>query len=104
MNSNVSTSDSRTKKINDQIDKINKNLASTYENLLTTQQDHELLSLYKNYFSNINQLQNEQINMLNNIIKYLEQIKDSQNLSLEHKNNIDNDIIQVKQELDKFNT
>jgi hypothetical protein len=41
--------------------------------------------------------------MLNNIIKYLEQIKDSQNLSLEHKNNIDNDIIQVKQELDKFN-
>jgi hypothetical protein len=103
MNSNVSTSDSRTKKINDQIDKINKNLASTYENLLTTQQDHELLSLYKNYFSNINQLQNEQINMLNNIIKYLEQIKDSQNLSLEHKNNIDNDIIQVKQELDKFN-
>jgi len=104
MNSNVLTSDSRTKKINDQIDKINKNLASTYENLLTTQQDHELLSLYKNYFSNINQLQNEQINMLNNIIKYLEQIKDSQNLSLEHKNNIDNDIIQVKQELDKFNT
>lgn len=103
MNSNVSTSDSRTKKINDQIDKINKNLASTYENLLTTQQDHELLSLYKNYFSNINQLQNKQINMLNNIIKYLEQIKDSQNLSLEHKNNIDNDIIQVKQELDKFN-
>ena len=103
MNSNVSTSDSRTKKINDQIDKINKNLASTYENLLTTQQDHELLSLYKNYFSNINQLQNEQINMLNNIIKYLEQIKDSQNLSLEQKNNIDNDIIQVKQELDKFN-
>jgi hypothetical protein len=82
MNSNVSTSDSRTKKINDQIDKINKNLASTYENLLTTQQDHELLSY---------------------IIKYLEQIKDSQNLSLEHKNNIDNDIIQVKQELDKFN-
>ena len=104
MNSNVSTSDYRTKKINDEIDKINKNLASTYENLLTTQQNDELLSLYKNYFSNINQQQTEQINMLKNIIKYLEQIKDSQNLSLEQKNNIDNDIVQVKRELDKFNT
>lgn len=104
MNSNVSTSDYRTKKINDQIDKINKNLASTYENLLTTQQNDQLLSLYKNYFSNINQQQTEQINMLKNIIKYLEQIKDSQNLSLEQKNNIDNDIVQVKRELDKFKT
>lgn len=104
MNSNVSTSDYRTKKINDQIDKINKNLASTYENLLTTQQNDELLSLYKNYFSNINQQRLEQINMLNNIIKYLEQIKDSQNLSLEQKNNIDNDILRLKRELDKFNT
>ena len=104
MNSNVSTSDYRTKKIDDQIDKINKDLASTYENLLTTQQNDELHSLYKNYFSNINQQQTEQINMLKNIIKYLEQIKDSQNLSLEQKNNIDNDIVQVKRELDKFKT
>jgi hypothetical protein len=104
MNSNVSTSDYRTKKIDDQIDKINKDLASTYENLLTTQQDDELLSLYKNYFSNINQQQTEQINMLKNIIKYLEQIKDSQNLSLEQKNNINNDIIKLKNELNKFKT
>ena len=91
MNSTVSTSDYHTKKINSQIDEIKKKLASTYENLLTTQQDNELLSLYKNYFSNINQQQVEQINMLNNIIKYLEQIKDSQNLSFEQKNNILND-------------
>jgi hypothetical protein len=104
MNSNVSTSDYRTKKIDDQIDKINKDLASTYENLLTTQHDDELLSLYKNYFSSINQQQTEQINMLNNIIKYLEQIKDSQNLSLEQKNNINNDIIKLKNELNKFKT
>jgi hypothetical protein len=104
MNSTVSTSDYHTKKINSQIDEIKKKLASTYENLLTTQQDNELLSLYKNYFSNINQQQVEQINMLNNIIKYLEQIKDSQNLSFEQKNNIDNDILRLKQELDQFKT
>ena len=42
--------------------------------------------------------------MLNNIIKYLEQIKDSQNLSFEQKNNIDNDILRLKQELDQFKT
>lgn len=104
MNSTVSTSDYHTKKINSHIDEIKKKLASTYENLLTTQQDNELLSLYKNYFSNINQQQVEQINMLNNIIKYLEQIKDSQNLSFEQKNNIDNDILRLKQELDQFKT
>ena len=42
--------------------------------------------------------------MLNNIIKYLEQIKDSQNLSFEQKNNIDNDILRLKQELHQFKT
>ena len=104
MNSTVSTSDYHTKKINDHIDKIKKNLASTYENLLTTQPDNEIISLYKNYFSKNNQEQFEQIDMLKNIIKYLEQIKDSQNLSLEQKNNINNDIIKLKNELDKFNT
>ena len=54
MNSTISTSDYHTKKVNDQIDQIKKNLASTYENLLTREQDNELISLYKNYFSNIN--------------------------------------------------
>jgi hypothetical protein len=104
MNSIVSTSDYHTKKMNDHINKIKKNLASTYENLLTTQPDNEVISLYKNYFSNINQEQLEQIDILKNIIKYLEQIKDSQNLSLEQKNNIDNDIIKLKNELEKINT
>ncbi len=55
MNLTISTSDYHTKKVNDQIDQIKKNLASTYENLLTREQDNELISLYKNYFSNINQ-------------------------------------------------
>jgi len=104
MNSIVSTSDYHTKKMNDHINKIKKNLASTYKNLLTTQPDNEVISLYKNYFSNINQEQLEQIDILKNIIKYLEQIKDSQNLSLEQKNNIDNDIIKLKNELEKINT
>jgi len=103
MNSTISTSDYHTKKVNDQIDQIKKNLASTYENLLTREQDNELLSLYKNYFSNINQENIQQINMLKNIIKYLEQINDSQNLSLEQKKNIENDILRLKQEIDKFN-
>ena len=75
MNSTVSTSDYHTKKINDHIDKIKKNLASTYENLLTTQPNNELISLYENYFSNINKEQLEQLDMLKNIIKYLEKIK-----------------------------
>lgn len=104
MNSTISTSDYHTKKVNDQIDQIKKNLASTYENLLTREQDNELLSLYKNYFSNINQENIQQVNMLKNIIKYLEQINDSQNLSLEQKKNIENDILRLKQEIDKFNT
>ncbi|ALH23152.1 hypothetical protein ceV_246 [Chrysochromulina ericina virus CeV-01B] len=104
MNSTISTSDYHTKKVNDQIDQIKKNLASTYENLLTREQDNELISLYKNYFSNINQENIQQVNMLKNIIKYLEQINDSQNLSLEQKKNIENDILRLKQEIDKFNT
>ncbi len=104
MNLTISTSDYHTKKVNDQIDQIKKNLASTYENLLTREQDNELISLYKNYFSNINQENIQQVNMLKNIIKYLEQINDSQNLSLEQKKNIENDILQLKQEIDKFNT
>lgn len=103
MNSTVSTSDYHTQKINVQIDEIKQNLASIYENLLTTQQDNKLLSLYKNYFSKINQQQVQQINMFNNIIKYLEQIKYSQNLSIEQKNNINNDIIRLKQELAQIN-
>jgi len=103
MNSTVSTSDYHTQKINVQIDEIKQNLASIYENLLTTQQDNKLLSLYKNYFSKINQQQVQQINMVNNIIKYLEQIKYSQNLSVEQKNNINNDIIRLKQEIHQFN-
>lgn len=103
MNSTVSTSDYHTRKINVQIDKIKQNLASIYENLLTTQQDNKLLSLYKNYFSKINQQQVQQNNMFNNIIKYLEEIKYSQNLSIEQKNNINNDIIRLKQELAQIN-
>ena len=104
MNSTVSTSDYHIKKMNDEIGKIKKNLVSTYQNLLTTQEDNEVLSLYNNYFSNINQLQVNQINILKDIIKYLEQIKDSQNLSIEQKNNIDNDIIKLKNELEEFNS
>jgi len=103
MKNNSSTSDIHTKNINANIAKIQKNLATTYQDILATQNPNpETLTHYKDYFDKINLKKQEKINMLNYIIGYLEQIKNSNNFTQEQKYNINNDIYNLKTELSKL--
>ena len=103
MNKNLSTSDIQTKNINATIAKIQKNLATTYQDLLDAQNSNsETLLLYQNYFDKINTNKQQKISMLNYLIKHLEQIKNSSTATQQELNNINNDIKNLKKQVDRL--
>lgn len=103
MNKNLSTSDIHTKNINATIAKIQKNLATTYQDLLDAQNSNsETLLLYQNYFDKINTNKQQKISMLNYLIKHLEQIKNSSTATQQELNNINNDIKNLKNQVDRL--
>ena len=103
MNNNSSTTDIQTKNINATIAKIQKNLATTYQDLLDAQNSNsETLLLYQNYFDKINTNKQQKINMLNYLIKHLEQIKNSSTATQQELNNINNDIKNLKNQVDRL--
>ena len=103
MNKNLSTSDIQTKNINATIAKIQKNLATTYQDLLDAQNSNsETLLLYQNYFDKINTNKQQKISMLNYLIKHLEQIKNSSTATQQELNNINNDIKNLKNQVNRL--
>ena len=103
MNNNSSTTDIQTKNINATIAKIQKNLATTYQDLLDAQNSNsETLLLYQNYFDKINTNKQQKISMLNYLIKHLEQIKNSSTATQQELNNINNDIKNLKNQVDRL--
>ena len=103
MNKNLSTSDIHTKNIDASIAKIQKNLATTYQDLLDSQNSNsETLAQYKNYFDKINTNKQQKISMLNYIIRHLEQIKKNSTTTQQELNNINNDINNLRKQVTKL--
>ena len=100
MDFSVNTNDMQYKKIQDKINNIQNNLFQVYQSNYKGGLHLDSTGIqYKKYFEESDNQQLLQINMLKNILKYLEELKSKTRVSGIHKEDINLDINNIKEKI-----